>query len=486
MTTINGVSMSLKDYLLLPGYTDEHCAMANVSLKTKLCMKNNDYLYLEIPFISAAMQAVTGIQMAIALAQFGGTGVIPVSQGIEEQCMKVEQVKRYKAGFQTNLITFSGNDTIKNLIQVIQKTGYTIFPVTDTGVFHGKLTGIITDKDFDPRYDQELHIRDRMRTDIQYGTEITDLKEANKIMIRYGRGFLPVVSREGTLQSVVFKHDLDKHILHPEALVDEKKRLCIGAAITTHPEDRERAKELVKNQVDFLLIDASHGHSVYQAEMLTWLKQEFSVPVIAGNVVTKEGFLMLAELGADAVKIGMGIGSGCITQNVKATGRGQATAIMEIAAARDDFAQKRHYIPLIADGSINTTADIAIALALGADTVMMGNFFARFTEGNSRIIRTRRGKIYKEYWMEGSKRAHNNRRYNSNRDTFFEEGISGYVSYLGSLYDYLPEYKNKIKSALSTAGVSTIDELHKKAVLESISYGAKVDRHVHNMTSRRM
>jgi len=474
-------SLSLKDFRLLPGYTDEKSGIDNVSLRTRLCRFEKDYLHLEIPFISAAMQAVTGVKLAVALAQSGGAGVLPVSQEIDEQCKELEQIKRYKAGFQTNLITFSEEDNINRLVQVIQETGYKIFPVTDTGVFHGKLTGIITDKDFDMRYDRELCIRDRMRIDIQYGVEINDLKEANEIMIRYGRGFLPVVSKEGTLQAVVFKKDLDKHIRHPDAFVDSRKRLCVGAAVSTHPEDRDRAKELVKNQVDFLVIDASDGYSVYQAETLKWLKQQFSVPVIAGNVVTKEGFLMLAELGADAVKIGMGVGSGCITQEVKATGRGQATAVMEIAEERDLFAQKKHYVPLVADGSIISTADIVIALSLGADTVMMGNFFARFTEGNSSSIRNQKGKDYKEYWMEGSRKAFNHRRYSLHSNNFFEEGVAGYVSHIGSLYDHIPGYRNKLKAALSTAGVSTIKELHQKAVLEIMSPGTKLDSEVHSM-----
>lgn len=205
---------------------------------------------------------------------------------------------------------------------------------------------------------------------------------------------------------MVFKQDLDKHIQHPEAFVDDRKRLCIGAAISTHPEDRERALELVKQQVDFLVIDASHGHSVYQKKT-------------------------------------------------------------------------------IADGGITTTADIVIALTLGADTVMMGNFFARFTEGNSKSIRNRCGKIYKEYWMEGTKRAHNNRRYSINRELFFEEGISGYVTHIGSLYDHLPAYINRIKAALSTAGVNTIEELHQKGVLETISPGTKMDSQVHSIVSQR-
>ena len=340
--------------------------------------------------------------------------------------------------------------------------------------------GVITDKDFDPRYDHDLPVQERMRPDVHKGVEIDDLKEANQLMIQYGHGFLPIVSKEGTLQSVVFKKDLDKHIKHPLATVDNQKRLRVGGAISTHEDDRTRIKELIESEVDFLVIDSSDGFTSFQKDTLGWIKDRFDTPVIGGNVITSDGFTMLAEAGADAVKVGMGIGSGCITQETKGTGRGQATSILDVVRIRDKYAETNRYIPIIADGGITSTADIAIALALGADSVMMGNFFARFSESPS-ATQSMNGRPVKEYWMEGSQKALNYRRYTHDPDTFFEEGVSGFVPLVGSIYDVLPIAQQQLKASLSTAGVSSIKELHDQAVLELQSSAALMDSRVHNM-----
>ena len=350
--------------------------------------------------------------MAIALALLGGIGILPVSQSIAEQCAMVAAVKRFKAGFQTQILALSPGQPLRDVMTLMARTGYSTFPVTDTGVFHGKLVGVLTDKDFDARYDQGCCVAQRMRADVQVGVGIDDLKTANQLMITYGRGFLPIVSEEGTLQAVVFKKDLDKHLKHPHATTDTHKRLCVGAAISTHPEDRERVQGLIEHDVDVLVIDAADGHTAFQRDMLAWIKSRYAVPVIAGNVVTAEGLQFLVDAGADAIKVGMGIGSGCITQEVKATGRGQATALLEVGTARAHVAaQHGFYIPLIADGGIRSPADMVIALALGADTLMMGQFLARYTESAGRVVRNPAGELVKEYWMEGSPRARNHRRY---------------------------------------------------------------------------
>ena len=327
---------SLKEFRLLPGYTPADGT--DVSLTTTLCRQGQGFLYLRTPFVSAAMQAVTGVDMAIALAQLGGIGILPVSQPIAEQCAKVAAVKRFKAGFQTQILALSPTQPLHDVITLMADTGYSTFPVTDTGLFHGKLVGVLTDKDFDVRYDRGCCVAERMKTDIQMGVALDDLKTANQLMITYGRGFLPIVSEEGTLQSVVFKKDLDKHLKHPHATTDSQKRLCVGAAISTHPEDRERVQALIEHGVDALVIDAADGHTAFQHDMLAWIKSRYAVPVIAGNVVTAVGWQFLVDAGADAIKVGMGIGSGCITQEVKATGRGQATALLEVATVR---AQRR-------------------------------------------------------------------------------------------------------------------------------------------------
>ena len=471
---------SLKDFRLLPGFTDENSGAQDVSLRTRLCCQGNGYILLDLPFLSAAMQAVTGVKMATALAELGGVGVIPLGDSVEEQCGKVKNVKHYKAGFQTDIITFSPSHTLAEVKEVIEKSGFTTFPVTDTGIFHGKLLGVVTDKDFDPRHDLELRVNERMKKKVQVGIEVEDLKEANRLMIRYGHGFLPILSREGTLQSVVFKKDLDKHIKHPKATVDAQKRLRVGAAVSTHPEDRERIRELAEIETDFLVIDASDGFSIHQKRTIDWIKKNFEIPVIGGNVVTAEAFQMLVDAAVDGVKVGLGTGSGCITQEVKAIGRGQATALMEVAEARDIYAKDNRYIPIIADGGINSPADIAIALAMGANTVMMGNFFARFAESPGRAHNID-GKTVKEYWMEGSVRAHNYRRYNLTSERFFEEGINGFVPYVGSIYDFLPVSRKRLEATLGSTGASTIEDLHKLAVLELQSPLAQMDSQVHDM-----
>ncbi len=475
-------SYSLKDFRILPAYTEQKHEMRNVSLRTPLCRCGDDFIYVGLPFLSAAMHAVTGIEMATALSTLGGVSVLPLMASVEEQCRMVRAVKRHRAGFQTDIVTFSPNQKIEELHNTMQKTSYSIFPVTDSGLFHGKLMGVITDKDFDTRYDMGMDIKDRMKTGLQVGTEVEDLKEANRLMIQYGRGFLPIVSHEGTLQAVVFKKDLDRHIRHPESSVDTRKRHLIGAAVSTHPEDRSRIEALVQSEVDFLVIDASDGFTVFQKETLEWIKYHFTTPVVAGNIVTVEAFKMYAALKADAVKIGMGIGSGCTTQEVKATGRGQATAIMEIAAARNDHCKKSNiYVPLIADGGISTPANIAVALALGADSVMMGNFFARFAESPGQLLEIN-GEYAKEYWMEGSRKAFNVRRYYQSASSFFEEGIVGYVPYEGSIYDAIPVARERLKATLSTAGAANIQDLHENAVLELQTPSASEAGRIHDMT----
>jgi len=254
--------------------------------------------------------------------------------------------------------------------------------------------------------------------------------------------------------------------------------------VSTHPEDRERVQALVEHQIDVIVIDASDGYTEYQNEMLTWIKSQHEVPVIAGNAVTRDGFKYLVESGADAVKIGMGIGSGCTTQTVKATGRGQGTAVMEVASARDEYAKKSGiYIPLVADGSIQGPADMIVALSLGADTLMMGNMLARFTESQGDLVRNASGDLVKEYWMEGSNKAHNNRRYAQLAETFFEEGIVGQVPHAGSIYDKFPTIKQMIRSGMATAGCRTIDELHQDAILELQSPVSLQDSGIHDIVA---
>jgi IMP dehydrogenase len=321
-----------------------------------------------------------------------------------------------------------------------------------------------------------------MRSDVNHGVNIQDLKEANQLMIKFGRGFLPIVDDGGKLISAVFKKDLDKHLQHPNESIDAKKRLLVGAAVSTHPEDRERVQCLVEQEADVVVIDASDGHTHYQRQMIEWIKGNYEVPVIGGNVVTSQAFDFLAEAGVDGVKVGMGIGSGCTTQEVKATGRGQGSTLLDIGPARDRHADKTgNYIPIAADGGISGPADMSVALALGANSLMMGNFFARYTESAGNLMRNAAGEIVKEYWMEGSAKASNHRRYSQLKSLFFEEGITGYVPHLGSIFEKLPVVLQILRSTIATAGCRSISELHSEAVLEKQSPTALRDSDIHDM-----
>ena len=485
-TIVKSTSSSLKEYRLLPGLTTASNSKDKVSLHSRLCRSPSGYLMLKTPFISASMQAVSDKRMAIALARLGGVSVIPVLSDEDSQIAIVKQVKQYTAGFQTDLITFSPSTPISEVQRSKLETGHSTYPVTDNGLFHGKLLGIITDKDFDAQADQAEMVSSRMKTDLVLAKDGASLSEAKAMMIKTGRGFLPIVSAEGTLQAVVFRKDLEHHIRFPNSNEDKLGRLVVGAAISTHPKHRRRISKLVNESVDFLLIDASDGYSEFQKETIIYAKSLSDTPVIAGNVVTAEAFEYLVAAGADAVKVGMGIGSGCITQEEKATGRGQATALMEVVSARDKLVENGHdYIPIIADGGLSSPAEKCVALALGADTLMMGNYFAQCAESPG-AVQYRNGQAYKMYWMEGSVRARNLGRYflgndEDSQEGYFAEGVSGLVPLRGSIFDIVPESCSKLKASLSTAGCSSILELHKNARLEHQSAIALGDSAVHGL-----
>lgn len=475
---------SLREFRIHSRRTTIENIISKINLKTKLCRKVDDFFYLNMPLISAAMQAVSGTDMAIALAQHGGMGVIPCSIPVEEQVRIIKDVKRYKAGFQKEVICFAPYSKIDNVIDTIKKTGYSIFPVTEDGSSKSKLVGIITDKDFIRKY-KASPVSDYMVTHLDVAYEGIGMEEANELIIKYHRGFLPIVDKDFNLKSVVFKKDLEKSSDLPYELTDDKKRYCVAAAVSTQPKDRERIDALCESGLEAIFIDASDGYSDFQAETLDYIKSISDIPVIGGNIITYEGFMHLAKAGFDGVKVGMGIGSGCTTQETKGTGRGQAAALMDAVKARDDFYRKTGgtYIPIIADGGISSTAHMAVALAIGADSLMMGRYFVQYRESAAPLIRHKKHGFVKEYWMEASARARNYGRYDSSKDIFFEEGTEGYVPCIGSIHERknLPETLLKIKSAMSTAGCSTIDEMHREAILELQSVYSLADGAVHDM-----
>jgi IMP dehydrogenase len=481
-------SRSLREFRLLTGRTTIGSVIGKVELRTRLCRIPNtsDFVSLNIPFVSAAMQAVSGARLAVALAQFGGISVLPCSIPVEEQLSVIREVKRHKAGFQENVVTLSRENLIADAVQMTRKHGYHKFPVTENGKPHGRLLGILSDRNFDPRKHLGEKVAKYMVRDVVTAYEGISLSEANQRMIRYGRDILPIVDRKGNLRFVVFKKDMEKHLDFPYELVDENKRYMVGAAVSTQERDRKRIDALVRNGIDIMVVDASDGHSDFQVSTFEYIRRKSKrIPVIGGNIITAEGFELLAEAGFDAVKVGMGIGSGCTTQEQKGVGRGQATALMDVARARDEFFENTgRYIPIVSDGGISNPGQIVIALALGADSIMMGRFFAQFTEAAGEMRTHPQYGPLKEYWMEASARAKSYGRYETTSEMFFEEGVEGYVPHVGSIYDNLNQTLLKIKSALSNAGCRSVEELHKSAVLELQSFASLQDAAVHDIITK--
>jgi len=461
-------SRTLMEYRLLPGYTSKECSPENISLRTPLVYSENEEkkYYLNIPLVSAAMQSVSGAQMGIELAKLGGTAFIFCSQSIESQAEMVRKIKNHKAGF-VKPQTMKADMKVKEMFKIRKKSGYSTFPVADE---NDLFVGLISKWDYDVSLHTEILIKDRMikKENIEVGTNITDLVEANQILLESHKSVLPILDNDGKLLSMVFRKDINDQLDFPLEIHDEKKRLITVAAINTH-DFKERVEVLAKEEVDVLAIDSSDGHTQYQADTIRWISDKYTqIPVIGGNIITAEGFRFLVKAGASAIKVGMGGGSICITQEQKGTGRGLATTIIEVVEERDNhFKETGKYIPVIADGGVTSTKDVTIALALGADYVMMGRYFARMEESPTEKIVVN-NRVMKPYWGEGSARAQNwkSKRYNQGK---FVEGVEGLVEYAGHLRDNMEETLAKIRSSMGTCGAMNISEFHKLAELEVLS-----------------
>ncbi len=468
------LSTTFRDFILIPRCTRRETDIRSVELSARL---THD-LTLQIPFLSAAMEAVSGDRLAIALAQLGGMAVLPAGNvDLETQLDYLRKVKRFKSGFVDSVHTVSPSTLIKELITLEQRLGFSTFPVVD---HTRKLAGLITEKKYHPSRDSEVTVGERMipRDKLVVGRHGISLSEANDLIFQSGIGVLPIVDDQDRLASVVFFRDLKHHVMYPHSSLDKNKRLRVAAAISTHPEDRERARLLVDEGADVLVVDASDGFSDFMRETLKALKP-LGVPVVAGNVVDADGFTFLAESGADAVKVGIGSGSICTTRRVKAIGRGQATAVHHCALARDAFEKRTgRYVPVITDGGIESTGDMAIALALGADLFMMGKYFAGFEESPTQAYSKRLPVLFsgqaaevdvtvKPYWGEASPRAKNVKRYQQDDPrTFVVEGEEGYVLYKGSLSKLLPRDLMALKGTLSSCGCQNLREFYRDTRVE--------------------
>ena len=442
----NEPSRTFSEYLLIPGYTGEDCIPANVSLKTPLVkFKKGEKpaLSLNVPFASAIMQSVSNDTMAIALAKEGGISFIYGAQSIEDEAAMVARVKNYKAGFVVSASNIMPEQTLADVLELKAKNGYSTMAVTDDGTAHGKLLGIVSSRDYRvSRMSTELRVSEFMTPleKLVTAPEGTTLKEANDIIWDHKLNSLPIVDTEGRLVYFVFRKDYSEHKANPNEVLDEHKRYIVGAGINSR-DYAERVPALVEAGADVLCIDSSEGHSVWQKKTIDFIREKYgdSVKVGAGNVVDREGFMFLAEAGADFVKVGIGGGSICITRETKGIGRGQATALIEVAAARDEYFEKTGiYVPVCSDGGLVHDYHMTLALAMGADFLMMGRYFARFDESPTAKLMVN-GVYVKEYWGEGSNRARNWQRYDlgGKAGLSFEEGVDSYVTYAGPLHDNL-------------------------------------------------
>ena len=490
---INEPSHTFNEYLLIPGYSSSECVPANVSLKTPLVKfkrGEESAITMNVPMISAIMQSVSGEKLAVALAKEGGVSFIYGSQSIEDEAAMVKRAKDTKAGFVISDSNITPDATMREVIALKERTGHSTIAVTDNGEANGKLLGIVTSRDYRvSRMDPETKVSEFMTPldKLIFATEGTTLKEANDIIWDNKLNSLPLVDKRGNLLYMVFRKDYDTHKQNPNELLDKEKRYVVGAGINTR-DYAERVPALVEAGADVLCIDSSEGFSEWQKLTIEWIRAKYgdTVKVGAGNVVDAAGFRFLADCGADFIKVGIGGGSICITRETKGIGRGQATALIEVCAERDRYYEETGiYIPVGSDGGIVYDHHITLALAMGADFVMLGRYFARFDESPSNKVSIG-GTYYKEYWGEGSARARNWQRYDLGGDKklSFEEGVDSYVPYAGSLKDNVAMTLAKVRSTMCNCGALTIPELQEKAVLTLVSATSIVEGGAHDVIQK--
>lgn len=486
----NEPSRTFNEYLLVPGYSSKECKPENVSLKTpvvKFKKGETSEIMMNIPLVSAIMQSVSDDKMAIALAKEGGLSFIFASQSIESQAAMIKRVKSHKAGFVKSDSNIRPDQTLKDILALKEKSGHSTVAVTDDGTSDGKILGIVTSRDYRvSRTSLDTKVSEFMTpfSSLVYANEGITLSEANDMLWDNKLNALPIIDKNQRLVYFVFRKDYDSHKENPNEILDSGKRYMVGAGVNTK-DYAERIPALVEAGADVLCIDSSEGYTEWQKETIDFVRQKYgdNVKIGAGNVVDREGFLYLAESGADFVKIGIGGGSICITREQKGIGRGQATAVIEVAEARNEYYEKTGiYIPICSDGGIVYDYHMTLALAMGADFLMLGRYFARFDEGPTNKLNIN-GTYVKEYWGEGSNRARNWQRYDMGGDSklSFEEGVDSYVPYAGSLKDNVTLSLNKVKSTMCNCGVITIEDLQKYTKLTLVSATSIVEGGAHDV-----
>ena len=483
-------SHTFNEYLLVPGFSSGDCIPSNVSLKTPLVRYRRGEepaISLNIPLVSAIMQSVSDDKLAVALAVEGGVSFIYGSQSIEDEAPKVARVKGHKAGFVRSDSNLRPDQTLADVLSLKAATGHSTVAITDDGTPNGRLVGIVTGRDYrvsrmapDERISTFMTPLEKLIT----APDGTTLKEANDIIWDHKLNSLPILTADGRLSYFVFRKDYDQHKKNPNELLDSKKRYMVGAGINTR-DYAERVPALLAAGVDVLCIDSSEGYSEWQRRTIAFIREKYgdSVKVGAGNVVDAEGFRFLADCGADFIKVGIGGGSICITRETKGIGRGQATALIDVCRARDEyFKETGVYVPVCSDGGIVHDHHMTLALAMGADFIMLGRYFARFDESPTAKVNVN-GTLMKEYWGEGSNRARNWQRYDlgGSAKLSFEEGVDSYVPYAGKLSDNVQQSLAKVRSTMCNCGALTIPELQQKAKLTLVSSVSIVEGGAHDV-----
>ena len=486
-------SRTFSEYLLIPGYSSEDCIPDRVSLRTPLVKYRKGEepaISLNIPMTSAIMQSVSNDTLAIALAKEGGLSFIFGSQSIESQAAMVAKVKGYKAGFVASASNLTPAHTLQDVLALKEENGFSTVAITDDGTANGKLLGIVTSRDYRvSRMEGNEAVETFMtpRAKLITAPLGTSLKEANDIIWENKLNSLPIVDEDDHLMYFVFRKDYSSHKAHPLELLDQAKRYLVGAGINTR-DYAQRIPALLEAGADVLCIDSSEGYTCWQEKTIAWVRENYgdTVKIGAGNVVDRDGFLFLAKAGADFVKVGIGGGSICITRETKGIGRGQATALIEVAAARDEyFKETGIYVPICSDGGIVHDYHMTLALAMGADFMMLGRYFARFDESPTPKVMVN-GAYMKEYWGEGSNRARNWQRYDLGGASklSFEEGVDSYVTYAGSLHDNVANSLYKVKSTMCNCGVLNLPDLQKNAKLTLVSSTSIIEGGYHDVQLR--
>ena len=478
-TTSTGYAYN--DFIILPGYID--FAPDDVTLETNLT-KN---IKLKSPLVSSPMDTVTEAEMAIALALWGGIGIIHYNNTIEQQADLVGRVKRYENGFINKPMVLSPQHKISDIDMVKARYNFSGIPITENGKLNSKLVGIVTNRDIDFEKDRTRPLSEVMTKDMLTAREGIALSEANNILRTSKKGKLPIVDAEGKLVALLSRSDLLKNREFPLATKDQKKQLRVGAAISTKDESKDRLAALNEAGVDVVIIDSAQGNSIYQIDMIKYIKKNYpNIDIIGGNVVTEEQCEMLIKAGADALRIGMGPGSICTTQTTMAVGRPQATAVYRTAR----YCSKQG-VPVMADGGIANIGHISKALALGASVAMMGSMFAGTNEAPGEYF-YENGVRLKKYRgmasMEAMEAGGSKRYFAEDAKIIVAQGVSGAVMDKGSMNDYAPYLLQGLKHSFQDMGVRNVKSLHEKLYSKELRFEirsamAQREGHVHDMYS---